>query len=273
MDVLPRIESGPVTLSIAINIILAASLIAVLWKLKNYREDRKKRGVLRPWPVRQVDIDGFDERFRPTEFGPPPQTEIRFVAGFRVDGGINDFETWILCTLAKSARRIFEFGTCTGKTTYLLAANAPADARITTLTLAPDQKDSYRLGGGDDREATAAALAESAYTSFYYSGHAEAERIEQLFGDSKAFDETPHLAQYDLIFIDGSHARSYVESDTAKALRMVKPGGVIMWHDYHGPRRARGVFDTLNELTRQLDLVHIKGTSIVAYRHPVPEPS
>jgi len=256
-----------VTLSIAINVLLAAALIVVLWKLKNYREDRKKRGVLRSWPVRQVDIDDFDARFRATEFGPPVQTEIRFVAGFRVDGGISDFETWILCTLAKSASRVFEFGTCTGKTTYLLAANAPEDARITTLTLAPDQRDSYRLDAADDRQATEAALAESAYTSFYYSDRPEAARIDQLFGDSKMFDATPFTGLCDLIFIDGSHARSYVESDTAKALGMVKPGGIVMWHDYHGPRRARGVFDALNGLSKRLPLVHIKGTSLVAYRH------
>jgi len=34
---------------------------------------------------------------------------------------ISNIETWILAVLAKNSRWIFEFGACTGKTTYLLA--------------------------------------------------------------------------------------------------------------------------------------------------------
>jgi hypothetical protein len=71
----------------------------------------------------------------------------------------------------------------------------------------------------------------------------------------------------DLIFIDGSHAHSYVESDTKKALRMIKPGGIIFWHDYRGSNRAPGVFETLNAFSKTLKLVHIAGTSLVAYKH------
>lgn len=248
--------------------LLAVALALSLWKLKNYREDRKKRGILKPWPVTQIEIDQFDPRFVPGSLGPDPSTEIRFVAGFHVDGGISDFESWILCNFAKSARSIFELGTCTGKTTYLLAANSSPDARVTTITLAPDQLASYRADAGDDREATEAAIAESAYAEFYYSNRAEAAKITQLFGDSKEFDQTPYLGTFDLIFVDGSHARSYVESDSKKALAMLKPGGVVFWHDYHGPRRAKGVFQALNDLSRSLPLVHIKGTALVAYRKP-----
>ena len=69
-------------------------------------------------------------------------------------------------------------------------------------------------------------------------------------------------------FVDGSHAYSYVVSDSRKALRMCAPGGLILWHDYRGPRRARGVFRGLNELARDLPLVHVAGTSFVAYRKP-----
>jgi predicted O-methyltransferase YrrM len=87
-----------------------------------------------------------------------------------------------------------------------------------------------------------------------------------LFGDSKRFDESRFAGTCDLVFVDGSHARSYVESDSRKALRMLRPGGIVLWHDYHGPRRARGVFDALNALAGELPLAHIKGTSLVAYR-------
>ena len=93
------------------------------------------------------------------------------------------------------------------------------------------------------------------------------DRLRRETGDSKTFDETPWAGQCDLVFVDGSHARSYVESDSQKALRLVKPGGLVLWHDYRG-HKLRGVFDTLNQLARTMPLVHIHGTSIVAYRRP-----
>lgn len=47
----------------------------------------------------------------------------------------------------------------------------------------------------------------------------------------------------------------------------MKPGGLVLWHDYRGGK-LRGVSDTLNEMGRHLPLLHIQGTSIVAYRRP-----
>ncbi len=67
--------------------------------------------------------------------------------------------------------------------------------------------------------------------------------------------------------MDGSHAYSYVVSDSAKALRMVRPSGIVLWHDYS--HRNRGVYRALNELARTLPLVHLGGTSLVAYRRPL----
>jgi hypothetical protein len=49
-------------------------------------------------------------------------------------------------------------------------------------------------------------------------------------------------------------------------MRMVKPGGLVLWHDY-GPG-CHGVFRALNELSRRLPLVHVAGTTLVAWRRP-----
>ncbi len=102
-----------------------------------------------------------------------------------------------------------------------------------------------------------------------YLGTPVAAKITQLFGDSKAFDATPYAGQCDLVFVDGFHARSYVESDSRKAFAMLWPGGHVLWHDYKGPLGARGVYDVLNALARDLPLQHIKGTTLVAYRKPL----
>jgi hypothetical protein len=254
--------------SFALNILLLIVVVAALSKIKAYREDRKQRGLLGPWPIRKVGADEFDARFATGPLGPDRATEIAFIANYRVEGGISDFETWVLCTLAKDARSIFELGTCTGKTAYLLAANSAPDAKVTTLTLRPEDQTAYKPGSEDDPDARASALQESAFRSFYYEGTPVAGKVVQLFGDSKDFDETPYLEAFDLVFVDGSHAKSYVESDSRKALRMVRPGGVVLWHDYRGPRKAKGVFQALNELAREIPLVHISGTALIAYRKP-----
>ena len=89
-----------------------------------------------------------------------------------------------------------------------------------------------------------------------------------MYADSKAYDESPLAGLCDLIFVDGSHARSYVESDTRKAMRMVRPGGLVFWHDYRSPFRAPGVFQTLNALARELPLRHVRGTSLVVWKAP-----
>lgn len=254
-------------LTVAVVVLGLATVLLTIYVTK-VRGEKHGRGVLRRWPVPEIDLQDFDRRFVPDARGPSIETEIAFIATYRLPGGISDLETWILANLAKTAQTLFEFGTATGKTTYLLARNAPEDATVITLTLHPDQVDDYRSGSDDDTAALTAALEESRFDRFYYSGTAAEAKIRQLFGDSKAFDETPYAGQCDLIFIDGSHAYSYVASDTRKALKMVKPGGVILWHDYRGPRRAKGVYRALNELSRDLPLRRIKGTSLVAYRHP-----
>jgi predicted O-methyltransferase YrrM len=254
----------------AVTAVLAVAVVAMAGYIVRTRSARKQRGLFGPWPIRKVRIDEFDEAFRCGPFGPGQAAEVRFIGRGQlpVTGGTGDVEAWILAVLAKRAKRLFEFGTCTGKTAYLWAANAPADAVITTLTLSPQALADYAAEAGDDPAAAEAAAAESGSSSFLYTGTPEAAKIEQLYGDSKAFDETPYVGRCDLVFVDGNHAYSYVASDSAKALGMVRPGGVVIWNDYYGPRRARGVWRALNELNRTHPLVHIAGTDLVAYRRP-----
>ncbi len=258
----------PLLFLVGTNIILVLTLGVVTFFLLRERELRKHRGLFKKWPVRRIAPEDFDPIFRTEPHGPARNTEIRSIGAYRVDGGIGDFETWIICNIARDAESIFEFGTCTGKTTYLLAANAPR-AKVTTLTLHPDDVSSYEDVAGDDRSAVEAAKEASCFDTFFYQGTKEEDRIVQLYGDSKAFDHAPFRASMDLVFVDGSHARSYVENDSRKAMDMVRPGGVVLWHDYRGPRRAKDVFAVLNILSKQIDLVQIANTSFVVYRAPL----
>jgi len=234
------------------------------------RTAKRQQGLSKPWAIPRKTPAEFDPVFAPGPFGPTLETEVHFLGGdgAGVKGGTNDMEAWVLAVLAKRANALFEFGTCTGKTTYLWARNSPPGARVTTLTLAPEGLGEYVAGEGDDPKATGWALGESRFTRFLYSGTDVEHKVTQLYGDSKAFDETPFVDSCDLIFVDGSHAYSYVLSDSRKALRMVRPGGVVLWHDYGGPAWAADVYRALNELSAHVPLEHIEGTKLVAYRKP-----
>jgi hypothetical protein len=254
-------------------LILAASLALLLaivtreWLVLRTRV--RQRGFIRRWPIPMVPIESLDPRFAPDALGPTRDVEVHFIGrgSVPVPGGTSDTEASILAAMAIGAMRMFEFGTCTGKTTYLWARNQPPGGRVTTLTLAPDQLGDYRAESGDETFALAHAKLESAFTTFLYTGTDVASQVEQLYGDSKSFDETPYRDSCDVVFVDGSHAYSYVVSDSTKALRIVKPGGVVLWHDYNSA--TKGVFRALNELAKEIPLMHLRGTDLVAYRRPI----
>lgn len=235
------------------------------------RARRKQQGLFGPWPIRRIRLHELDPVFTPGRFGPTIETEVTFIGRgpMLVPGGTSDAEAWILAVLAKRAERLFEFGTCTGKTAYLWSRNAPRNASINTITLAPSQQHEYVKEPNDTDEDTKFALRESAFDEFLYSGTPHADRVQQLYGDSKQFDEAPFLNRADLVFVDGSHAQSYVESDSAKAMRIVKPGGLVLWHDYAGPGHAPGVFAALNALAKRVPLRHVDGTTFVMWRRPI----
>jgi hypothetical protein len=240
-------------------------------QLLRERQMRKRTSFTGKWPVKPVLPEAIDPVFLPGPLGPGHDTEITFLGRgpYVVDGGTSDAEAWILAVLAKHASRMFEFGTCTGKTAYLWARNAPEGAHILTITLAPDAVGAYHAGTGDDAKDAHYALRESSHSSFVYTGTEVAHKVEQLYGDSKELDTSPWAGTCDVVFVDGSHAYSYVRSDSAKALELVKPGGLVLWHDYAGPQHSPGVFRALNELAERLPLVRIQGTALAAYRRPL----
>ena len=245
-----------------------AGVIVLTALLLRERAMRKERNYLGRWPIRSVLPEEIHATFRPGEFGPGRESEVSFIGRgpYVVEGGTSDSEAWILAALSKDAKLLFEFGTCTGKTAYLWARNSPADATVVTLTLPPDGRNAYRVDAADDPQDVDYALRESGFSRFMYSRTDVESKVEQLFGDSKALNVAPWAGQCDVVFVDGSHAYSYVVSDSRKALELVRPGGLVLWHDYHGPRHSPGVYRALNELADTLPLVHIKGTALAAYR-------
>ena len=254
------------TLLIAVLAALCIWLFGLFWTYR--KRFYIATGRDQNYAIPTVKIAEFDPRFRVGPHGPTHDAEVAFIGGAEsVKAGVTDREAWILSVLAKDARMIFEFGTATGKTAYLLARNSPAAARVVTLTLAPLQRADYRHEPGDRDVARKVALEESAFSDFLYTGTPEEAKITQLYGDSKTFDHSPFVGRCNLIFVDGAHAYSYVMSDSTKAFEMLAPGGVILWHDYKkrsGP--PRDVVRALDQIARERKLVRLNATHLVAYR-------
>jgi hypothetical protein len=192
----------------ALAILAAVSSIAAILLVVGHlrqRAVRKQRNLFGEWPIRRVRPEEVDPVLRPGPFGPTLDTEVAFIGRgpYVVDGGTSDAEAWILAVLAKRARRMFEFGTCTGKTAYLWARNSEPDARVVTVTLAPDHLSDYRREANDDPVDVEFALKESTHTEFLYSGSSVASKVEQLFADSKALDVARWKGSCDLVFSTG----------------------------------------------------------------------
>lgn len=250
--------------SIALNVLILARYIFKVPFLHSFFQTK----IIIP----ECSLEEADSIFTLNEFGTTLAAETHFVGRVNtpVSGAIKDSEGWVLSALAKKSKKIFEFGTCTGRTTYLLAKNGPQDAIVTTLTLSPSQKNHYIIEKNDEEKDIRHALGESKYNNFFYTGTPVEHKIQQIFLDSKKLNEAQYLDSYDLIFVDGSHAYSYVQSDSLKAIKMIKPGGIIFWHDYYYSKSAvPGVYQALNELSKTYPLRKISGTSFVIYRKPI----
>jgi predicted O-methyltransferase YrrM len=60
------------------------------------------------------------------------------------------------------------------------------------------------------------------------------ERFRLLVYPQGSLDLSPgDLPQCDVVFIDGDHGRKAVMHDSDLADKVIRPGGMIIWHDYH----------------------------------------
>jgi predicted O-methyltransferase YrrM len=196
-----------------------------------------------------------------------PQLELVDVAGSveltvdlapranRHDWSLGAAEQFFLQAIlvGRQVRTAFEIGTFNGCTTKVIAEALPEDGHVTTLDLPPTVFDATQNPGG----ITGAGI------GLVYRDSPAAGRITQLLEDSLAFDATPHAEQYDLVLVDGAHEFRHGVADTRSALRLVAPGGVILWDDFI-PRYHALVRGICQEM-RGRDLYRLVGSSLGVY--------
>jgi hypothetical protein len=191
------------------------------------------------------------------------KTSVTLERFHSLDGNVSIEELVFICALAQKMqpRTVVELGTFDGNTTLQMALNTPHDTRIYTLDLPAGAEAGDENARGDIRYLTSSRRLNPRFV-----GSAVAHKIVQCHGNSLTYDFANFTADGKpaLIFIDAGHSYDCVRNDTEKALPILDREGAIVWHDY--TMVWPGVFRYLVELSRELAMVHILGTSLVVYR-------
>jgi predicted O-methyltransferase YrrM len=180
-------------------------------------------------------------------------------------GNVKPHELTILCALVRLLRpvHLFEFGTFDGLTAWHLLRNAGGNSRLWTLDLPLDHP--VRQAKRHDRSV---GKVQGITVGHHYRNTPEESRVTQLYQDSLQFDPAPYRESIDFCFIDAGHEFAHVSCDTRNALEMMRPGGVIVWHDYS--RWWRGVQRCLDELSKQMPVFRLTNTALAVTQLPSP---
>jgi len=175
---------------------------------------------------------------------------------------ISAFEMIVLTALVKHLKPkvAFEIGTSIGVTSHNIALNQPEDGHLFTLDLPPVSKTADEIKTHFDVTVSDRKMIFADRAKRRFLDTPVEQKITQLYGDSAEFDFAPYAAQCDFVFVDGSHAYEYVESDTRHALSIVKSGGIIVWHDYNDGFFWPAVARYLKTLGREKQIFRIDGT-------------
>lgn len=194
----------------------------------------------------------------------PPGTRIvlEHMVGEGIATPVDELAYLALLTRATAPQNIFELGTFRGRTALNFALNSPEQCVVWTLDLPPAERDALL----DSVNTADAAIIEKSETGVDYKGKDCAHKIRQLFGNSLSFDFSPYFGRMDMVFVDGAHHYEAAHSDTKNALKLVRAGGLILWHDF-------GQYGDYNDVTRAvLDLLpgekvmQISNTQLAVYR-------
>jgi predicted O-methyltransferase YrrM len=122
-------------------------------------------------------------------------------------------------------RAVLEIGTARGGTLFLLTRVAAPDAALVSIDLSSNND--LRFGGGDVRRRR----------GLFEAFALDRQRVHFLVGDSQTVEMRDRVertlagGQIDLLFIDGDHTPEGVRRDFELYRDLVRPGGVIAFHD------------------------------------------
>jgi predicted O-methyltransferase YrrM len=149
--------------------------------------------------------------------------------------------------LVEAPRAMLEIGCHQGRTAALCLREIASLQRYVGVDVLPGY-----------RPALAAQRGETSRSPGHHALHDT--RFQLLLRPRGSLDLAPaDIGPVDVAFIDGDHGVEAVRHDTALARAVVRPGGVVIWHDYGNPAaEVTGVID--DEIARGHDIRQVKGT-------------
>ena len=163
----------------------------------------------------------------------------------------NELETLISLIGSVQPRCVVEFGINNGRTAQALMEYVPSIEEYVGIDVPKGYVTNKPVQRGEVPDIPGQLVAED-------------RRVKLIVreGGSQAVN-AGELPYCDAVFIDGDHSRSGVENDTMLAMQRTRPGGIIVWHDYHDLGTV-DVREVLNEKFKKgWDLRHVPGTWLV----------
>lgn len=148
-----------------------------------------------------------------------------------------ELETLVALVRSVCPRHVIEFGVNVGRTAKVIMANVDGIEDYTGIDVAPG----YVPAKAVQRNEIPAHPGELVGAD---------PRFQLVVRPRGSLDLTAaDLAPCDAAFIDGDHGREAVLHDTALARALVRPGGIIVWHDYHdlGTVDVKDVLDDMSQ--------------------------
>ena len=257
--------------NICIVILVILNLVTIFFLYK-----KKIKNFVFKSKIKKINITDIHEIFNLKEIsknlkGPKKDVIIKsfsITPNNNVVGMTSDQEAWIISSLSKISKNIFEFGTCSGKTTYLMGLNSNADTKIISVTLSKNNVSDVSKKKEDNDISFRNIINESIYSKFLFSGEEVENKIKVIFQNSLEFNHQEYMGKMDLIFIDGGHTYSVVKNDSEKSFDMLSKNGIILWHDYvPGKQSAKDVVKYIHEISKNKKIFSINGTTLAYFKN------
>lgn len=161
---------------------------------------------------------------------------------------MNPNELESLCELVRSVKpkTVVEFGINSGRTAKALLRETPTIEKYLGIDVLPG----YITDKTVQRKEVPLIAGEYVLND---------PRVELIVTNKGSYG-VKELPSCDAVFIDGDHGRKGVENDSKLAYAAVRPGGIIIWHDYHDLGTV-DVRDVLHDLRAEgHDITHVEGT-------------
>lgn len=134
---------------------------------------------------------------------------------------IRDAESIAVVMKNAAPKVALEIGTSDGRTTALMAGNAP-ESMVFTVNIPPEE---IAEGGklvtyAPDRDRIGKYYRERGF-----------KNVTQILANTKTWK--PDIGSIDVAFIDGCHDTEFVINDTKKIAAHLSRGGFILWHDFN----------------------------------------